>query len=424
MMMTMNKLSRTPIMTNLPFSSISMKSFIIALLALPIFAHAQIAIVADTVYTMAGPPIAKGVILIEKGIIKAVGKENTIKIPKGYIVHRANAVTPGLIDGRSVVGLAGKLNVPGDQQQLEKSSPIQPELRALDAYDANEELIGYLRTQGVTTIHTGHAPGALISGQTLVAKTKNGSLNDVILNPAKMLAMTLGNDVTHNFTSPGTRSKGMAMLRDELIKAQAYQLKKSDADSTKWPETNLKLDALSLLLSGKYMGLIHANHAVDIQAAFRLSKEFGFPLVLDGAAEIYLFIDELKSSGASLILHPTMARAHGDQKNLNLGTAALLAAEGIPFSLQSGYESYVPKTRVVRYEAAMAAAYGLSREDALKSITVHPAQILGLQDRLGSIEKGKDADLVLYDGDPLEHLTHVCKVFIDGILVEDLCTNK
>ncbi len=397
---------------------------IAVLIILPISTNAQIAIIGDTVYTMVGPPIAKGVILIENGLIKAVGKTADIQIPKGYTVHRAKAVTPGLIDGRSVVGLSGKLNVSGDQQQLEKSSPIQPELRALDAYDSEEELISYLRTQGVTTIHTGHAPGALISGQTLIAKTKKGKLADVIINPAKMLALTLGNDVSHNFSSPGTHAKGIAMLRDELIKAQAYQLKKADADSTKWPEVNLKMEALSQLLTGKFQGLIYANTAVDIQSAFRLAKEFGFPLVLDGAAEIYLFTDEFKSSGASLILHPTMARASGDRKNLNLGTAALLAAQGIPFSLQSGYEAYVPKTRVVRYEAAMATAYGLSRMDALKSMTIHPAKLLGLQDRLGSIEKGKDADLVLYDGDPLEHLTHVCKVFIEGQLVEDLCVKK
>jgi imidazolonepropionase-like amidohydrolase len=398
------------------------QSFLIICLVvafLPVFS--QTAIIGETVYTMAGPTLTNGVILIENGKITRVGTADQVRIPKNYTVHRAKVVTPGLIDGRSVVGLSGKLNIPADQQQLEKSAPIQPELRAIDAYDSDEELIHYLRKQGITTLHTGHAPGALISGQTMIAKTKRGNLDEVTLVPAKMLAITLGHEVSHNYTSPGTTAKGMAMIREELIKAQSYRSKMASEDITKRPERNLRLEALAKLLDGEYQGLIHANRAVDIQAAFRLAKEFKFPLVLDGAAEIYLFLDELKASGAKLILHPTMTRAYGDQKNINLETAARLAQNDIPFSLQSGFEAYVPKTRVVRYEAATAVTYGLPLEEALKTITIYPARILGLDQKIGSLEVGKDADLVLYDGNPLEHLTHVCKVFIDGILTEDLC---
>jgi imidazolonepropionase-like amidohydrolase len=382
---------------------------------------AQVAVLADTLYTMAGPPVLQGVVLIREGKIQRVGSSQDVRIPEGFEVHRARVVTPGLVDGRSVVGLAGKLNVPGDQQQLETSSPIQPELRALDAYDPEEELVAYLRTQGVTTIHTGHAPGALISGQTLVAKTRSGTLEETVLRPACMLSMTLGNEVGHRFPSPGTRAKGVAMLREELLRARAWKDKRAAVDPAKRPEPNLRLEALSDLLDGRYKAMIHAHTAVDIQNAFRLAREFGFPLVIEGGSEIYRILDLFRASGAELILHPTMARAYGDQKNLDLSTAARLAGEGIPFSLQSGFESYVPKTRVIRYEAAMAIAYGLPREAALASITIQPARLLGLEDRIGSIEAGKDADLVLYDGDPFEYLTRVCKVFIDGQLAESRC---
>lgn len=387
------------------------------LLAAPVYG--QIAILGDIIHTVSQGSINQGIILISSdGKIERVGSVAEIGIPGHYTIHRAAVVTPGLIDGRSTVGLSGILNVRGDQDQLETSEPVQPELRAFDAFDANEELVLYLRANGITTVHTGHAPGAPVSGQTMVVKTTGGKLSDVLLIPAKMLVFTLGGGVSGSFKSPGTRAKTVALLRAELSKAQAYKAKLDRGEDV---EPNLRMQALVSLLNGEYKALVYANKAVDIQSAFRLADEFGFELVLDGAAEVYLFTEQLKSSGASLILHPTMARANGDLKNMSMATAAVLAEAGIPFSLQSGFEPYVPKTRVVRFEAAMAAAYGLPFDEALRSVTLTPAQILGLDNRIGSIEAGKDADLVLYDGDPFEYLTKVCKVFIEGELVEDRC---
>lgn len=391
------------------------------LLLIETAAFGQTAIKAEKIHTITQGTIENGVILVKDRKIQAVGTADAVAIPEGYTIHEAKEVTPGLIDGHSVVGLSGMLNVPADQDQLEKSSPIQPELRAIDAYNAYEGLVAILRSHGITTIHTGHGPGALISGQTMVAKTLNGTIDEVTLVPQKMLAFTLGSTVSRNFSKPGTKAKGVAMLREELVKAQAWQQKSKAEDPEKRPEPDLKMEALGQLLDGEFKALITAHTAVDIQSAFRLAEEFGFPLVIDGGAEIYQFTEQLKTSGAELMLHPTMARASGDLKNMNMETAGDLARAGIPFSLQSGYEGYVPKTRIIRFEAAMAVAYGMDYQDALKSITLHPAQILDLDDRLGSIEVGKDADLVLYDGDPFEYLTHVCKVFIDGDLVEDLC---
>lgn len=394
---------------------------LLMLLLIEAAAFGQTAIKAEKIHTITQGTIENGVILVKDRKIQAVGTADAVAIPEGYTIHEAKEVTPGFIDGHSVVGLSGMLNVPADQDQLEKSSPIQPELRAIDAYNAYEGLVAILRSHGITTIHTGHGPGALISGQTMVAKTLNGTIDEVTLVPQKMLAFTLGSTVSRNFTKPGTKAKGVAMLREELVKAQAWQQKSKAEDPEKRPAPDLKMEALVQLLDGEFKALITAHTAVDIQSAFRLAEEFGFPLVLDGGAEIYQFTEQLKASGAELMLHPTMARASGDLKNMNMETAGNLARAGIPFSLQSGYEGYVPKTRIIRFEAAMAVAYGMDYQDALKSITLHPAQILDLDDRLGSIEVGKDADLVLYDGDPFEYLTHVCKVFIDGDLVEDLC---
>src|ERR1700741_4377316 len=132
--------------------------------------RAQIAVKADTIFTMAGRPIVSGVILIRDGKIESVGAG--LAIPSGYTVYSAKVVTPGLIDARSVVGFSGAYNVPSDQDQIEKSSPVQPELRAIDAYNPEDKLVDYVRRNGITTLHTGHGLGALFSGQTMVVKTK------------------------------------------------------------------------------------------------------------------------------------------------------------------------------------------------------------------------------------------------------------
>ena len=131
-----------------------------------------------------------------------------------------------------------------------------------------------------------------------------------------------------------------------------------------------------------------------------------------------LVLNEIKQSGFPVILHPTMWRANGEMENLSFETAAKLKKAGIPFALQSGFENYVPKTRIVLFEAAVAAANGLSREEALAAITIDAAKLLGVEKRIGSIESGKDADLALYDGDPLEYTTHCTAVIVSGVVTD------
>jgi imidazolonepropionase-like amidohydrolase len=383
--------------------------------------YSQVAVTADTIYTMAGSKIVNGVILINEGKIEKVGSAGEIIIPDNYQKYSAKIVTPGLIDAHSVVGLSGILNYAHDQDQLDKSDPVQPELRAIDAYNMREELIEYVRSLGVTTLHTGHGPGALASGQTMIIKTSGETLAEAIIDSSTMVAFTLGTSIAYNFKKPGSRSKGMAMLRQEFLKAQEYLKKNDGKDSDKKPARDLKMEALSDVLNGRLKAMFSVNTATEIMSALRLAEEFGFELILDGAAESYLLIDQIKSAGVSVILHPTMRRNYGENKNISMETAAKLKEAGIPFALQSGLESYVPKTRIVLFEAAVANANGLSFEEALASITIDAAKILGIETRVGSIEEGKDADLVLYDGNPFEYTSHVCEVFINGKLVKEEC---
>ncbi len=465
-----------------------------------------LAIRAKSLHTMAGPAIRDGVVLIRDGKIERVGAAVDIRIPDGWRVIDAEVATPGLVDAHSTVGLTGYLNQDQDQDVLERSESIQPELRAIDAYNPQERLVEWVRGFGITTLHTGHAPGEIVSGQTMIVKTWGATVDDAIVVPQAMIAATLGDWATKDGgKSPGTRSKAVSMLRAELMRAQAY-LKKRDAaskpenkpdasqgatdqapgaaepgsdraanrsaaqaaangepprkrkpiepggkpkiadpsvelpsedddktantttasapaDSEKKddrtpPDRDLRLEALGRVLNREIPLLVTVHRAHDIMTTLRLAKEFDIRIVLDGAAESYLVIDEIKAAGVPVIVHPTMMRAgRGTTENASMETAALLHDAGIPIAMQSGYESYVPKTRVVLFETGIAAANGLSFDEALYSCTLGAAKILGIDRRVGSLEAGKDADVALYDGDPFEYTTHCTGVVIDGRVV-------
>ncbi|WP_415909127.1 amidohydrolase family protein [Oleiharenicola sp. Vm1] len=390
--------------------------------ALPLAIH------AETLHTAAGAPIHDGLVLVGRdGKIAYAGPAKDMVYTADHRVVHAQVVTPGLIDARATVGLSGLLNQPHDQDMLERSAAVQPELRALDAYNAQDPLVAWVRGFGVTTVNTGHAPGTLVSGQTMIVKTLGRESDEDVVNPAAMTAVSLGNAALNRSEgpaaaggpkSPGTRAKAVAMLRAELIKAQEYARKREAKDESKRPARDLKIETFLRALDGSQPLLIHADRQLDILAALRLAKEFNLKIVLDGCADAHLVLDPIKASGFPVILHPTMARANEDAENLAMDTAAKLRAAGIPFAIESGYESYVPKTRVVLFEAAVAAGKGLGFDAALASITIDAAKILGIADRTGSLEKGKDADLALYDGDPFEYTSHCTGTVINGQLFE------
>ncbi|MGI8786288.1 MAG: amidohydrolase family protein [Pyrinomonadaceae bacterium] len=432
-------------------------------------AQAQIAVKGETVWTMAGENITNGVVLLgADGKIEAVGAANKIKIPSNYKIISAKVVTPGLIDAHTVIGLNGYLNQPQEQMALDGSSPMQPELRAIDAYNPEEKLIEWVRSFGVTTINTGHQPGALISGQTMIAKTVGRTADEAAIIPVAMVAVTIGESALGSGgKSPGTRAKQAAMLRAELIRATEATRKNDDAAKTQTtvvtsngqnnndnsptttnpnsmlenPPTennratqngngqtivarqntgDLRSDIMQRVVRREIPLLITAQKAQDIITAIRIAKEFNIKIILDGVAEAQMVLKEIKASGFPVIVHPTMYRAAGETENLSLEDAAKLKAANIPVALQSGFESYVPKTRVVLFEAGVAAANGLSKRDALAIITIDAAKILGLERRVGSIEKGKDGDIAMYDGDPFEYSTHCTGTIINGKVVSDI----
>lgn len=381
-------------------------------------ALAQVAVKAKTLHTMAGPPVESGLVLIgADGKVEYAGPATGRPVPAGYAVHECAVATPGLVDVRSTVGLTGIFNVPHDQDMLDRSAVIQPQLRAIDAYNPRERLVSYVRSFGVTTVHTGHAPGALISGQTLIAKTRGDTIGESVIVPAKAVVATIG-PMAQRGDGPGTRARMMEMMRNEFFKARRHldAMRKGEAeDGAEPPGRDLKLEALAAVLAGEMPLIVTANRSQDIDNAFRLADEFGFTLWLDSAAEASLHADGLVRRRVPVLLHPTMIRAWGEHANASYGTAKVLHDAGVTFAIQSGFEGYVPKVRVVLFEAGVAAGYGgLGFEAALRSVTIDAAKILGIDARVGSLEAGKDGDVAMYDGDPFEYTTHCVGVLIEG----------
>ncbi|MEC8253575.1 MAG: amidohydrolase family protein [Planctomycetota bacterium] len=373
-------------------------------------APAAFAVRAETLYTMAGPPISGGVVVIRGGKIEAVGE---VDVPSGMEVVETKVAMPGLIDAHATVGLTGVLNVPQDQDQLERSSPMQPELRALDAYNPRDPLVAWVRGLGVTTLHTGHGPGALISGQTMVIKTHGRSVDADVVRPLAMVAVTLSDrGRSREGGAPGTRAKSVAMLREQLLAARDYAARRARDDGAK---LDLGLETLAKVLAKEVPLLVTAHRAHDLASALRVAEEFDVKVVLDGAAEAYLMLPRINEAGCWVLPHPAMARTRGDLENGTMELAKLLAGAGVPFALQSGYEAYVPKTRVVLWEAGISVMHGLAHERAMRALTIDAARMCGVSDRLGSLEVGKDADIALFDGDPFEYTTHCSGVVIDGV---------
>ena len=239
------------------------------LLGLASGVDAQVAVRAGTLHTMAGQAITDGVVLIgADGRIEAVGPASTVNVPSGYRTITGVVATPGLIDARGTIGLSGWLNQNHDQDQLERSEAIQPELRAIDAYNPREPLVRWARSYGVTTIHTGHAPGALISGQTLVAKTRGDTVEEAVIKPQGMIVATISDRARgQGDKSPGTRAKMAAMLRQALLEAQQYADKLAAAGSDDKPARDLRNEALASALAGEVPIAITAHRAHDILTA-------------------------------------------------------------------------------------------------------------------------------------------------------------
>jgi imidazolonepropionase-like amidohydrolase len=378
-------------------------------------------ILAGRIHTASGPPVEHGAVVVEDGVITAVQTEKEVAIPADALVLTAAEVTPGMIDPFCVAGLTGAWNIPADQDQDELSDPNQAELRVLDGFNPNEPLLEFLRANGITVVHTTPGRQNVIAGQSGVFRCDGHTIDAAVVKRTAALLVNLGEvpKAAYPGKTPQTRMAVARLVRDAFAQATAYRAKKA-ADAAKMPP-NPKHEALLLALDGKVPVFFAAHRADDVSTALRLAEEFKLKPVIALGTECYRMADQLKSAGVPVVVHPTMQRAGGSMETLHgfIGNAAVLADRGVPVCIGTAFEGYVPKVRVLRHEAAVAAANGLGHERALKAVTIDAAKLLGIADKYGSIEKGKVADLVLYDGDPFEHRTHVTATLMGGKVVYD-----
>lgn len=383
----------------------------------------EFVVLAEKLHPVDRPTIDKGAVHVKDGKIVYAGPQAGFRIPAGVPFVRTHAVTPGLIDAHSVVPLAGEYNIPADQDQNEGSDPNQADVRVLDGFNPAEPLMRFLLENGVTVIHACPGRQNVIAGQTGVFRTHGRSAEEMIVRFPQAILFNLGESPkgAYDGKKPGTRMGTASLIREQLGKARDRAEKTSRLKDGDDPlERDLKLEALQKLIEDKLPALFCAQRADDLQTALRLSEEFELKPILTLAAEGFLVKEQLKDKNVPVIVHPTMQRLGGIETfNTSLTNAAHLKNAGVQIAIGSGVEGYVPKTRVVRHEAGLAMTFGLGFERALQAITLDAAKILGIDDRYGSLEVGKVADLVLYDGDPFEHVTHVEKVIVDGRIVYD-----
>jgi imidazolonepropionase-like amidohydrolase len=396
----------------------------------------NIALVAEHLYTMdAGTQGGPGMVLIRDGKIDDVRQGTNLQAPAGFQVIRGAYITPGLIDADTTTGVSGAYNIPADQDQDESTDPNTADVNVRDSLNPEDLLYQYVNTFGVTTLQV--APGRTnpIAGRAGIFKTagpqspfRTADQLAVRLDSAMVfnLGETPKETYGQNHKAPVTRMKTAEIIRDALMQARQYQdkwdkWKKDGSDLSKQPAIEPKTAALADVVTGKTAAIFNAYRADDIDTAIRIGSEFHLKYILASVTEGYLIRDKIKQAGVPCLVGAVMQPFESlETANASYENAALLQQAGIPISIMTGYEAYVPKSRVLLFEAAVAAANGLGMESALRAMTLSPARILGIDDRVGSLSKGKDADAVVFDGDPFEYTSHVEQVLVQGAVTYQL----
>ncbi|MFK8052567.1 MAG: amidohydrolase family protein [Woeseiaceae bacterium] len=379
--------------------------------------HAQdLVILADEVYT-SGPEgrIEKAAIMISDGKITAIGSMASMTYPADTPQRTAATVIPGLIDSRTTLGLSGAWNIRADQDHNELTAPNQAQLRGIDSYNPSEMLIDFVREHGVTTAHVTPGDGNLIAGQGAIVKLHGDTVAEAVIRPVASMIFNLGESPKESYASrkiaPGTRMASAAIIRQALYAAQHYA-----EHGGKEGKVDLAVAALVPVVNGEIPAVFTAHREDDISTAIRIGKEFDLDLYIQYATEGYLMRDDLKAAGVKIMAGPALQRLEGlEAYNASLENSGLMHAAGIPVSFSTGHEGYVPKQRILLYEMGVAVANGFPAEAAIAAGTIEAARMLGIDDQVGSIEVGKDADLVLFDGDPFEYTSHIEAVYIDGM---------
>ncbi len=375
------------------------------------------------VKTMAGRDIENGQIIIENGKIKAVGKDLDIPEEAEVIDAAGLMVTPGFVDGHCHLGMWEEgIGFEGEDGN-EDTEPITPQLRAIDAINPMDQGFQDAIEGGVTTAVTGPGSANVIGGTFLAMKTYGKRVDDMVIKDPVAMKIAFGENPKRVYEeqhkSPVTRMAIAALLRETLYEAKQYKedLDASVEDPDKKPDFDMKLDALLPVMRKEIPMKAHAHRADDIFTALRIAKEFDVEITLDHCTEGHLIAEELKAAGKPCLIGPTFgSRVKYELRNKSFETPKILFDAGIKIAIIT--DSNVIPIQHIPMCAGMAVKAGLPEEEAWKSITINPAEIAGIADRVGSIEEGKDADIVIFKGNPLLDVDYeTAMTIIDGKIV-------
>ncbi len=375
---------------------------------------------------IAGPPIDGGVLVVQGGTIVEVGGPDT-RSPRGAVEHdvTGKVLMPGLVDAHSHVG-----SVSGG----DRSGPLHPEVRNLDSIDVRSDSVWRARSGGITTVNIMSGSGHLMSGQTAYVKLRDGArtiedwlyCDDARTGICGGMKMANGTNSIGSPPFPGTRAKSAALVRNLYHEAVEYREKMAEAEESEDGDDeggapakrDLRMEALVEVLDGRRIVQHHTHRHNDIATVLRLKEEFGFRVVVQHGTESWKVAEELAAAGVPVSL--TWIDAPGGKEETldwNMEIGAILERAGVDVSFNT--DDSVTDSRLLMRGAAIAVRYGMSRDKAIEGLTLAPARALGLEDRIGSLEAGKDADFVILSGDPLSAYTKVEQTWVEGTMIYD-----
>jgi imidazolonepropionase-like amidohydrolase len=391
------------------------------------------AIVGGRVVPVEGEPVEGGTVLLRDGKIAAVEGPG-FAVPPGFFVIDAAGkwVLPGFIDAHAHAGVYEEAEGWAGHDTNERTDPNCAHVRALDAINPADQGFRDAIIGGVLAVNVNPGSANPIGGQTVAIKCWGRTVDEMVLRSPSGLKSALGENPKRVYgerhETPSTRLGTAAVIRGAFVAAQNYQAKlaaaasapassssssSSDSSERAVVERDLKLEALSLVLRREIPWRQHCHRADDIATALRMAREFGYDLVIDHGTEAYLLADQIAAASIPVIIGPLLtSRSKVELRNRSLANPGRLAAAGVTIAITTDHP--VVPIHFLIHQATLAVKEGLSPVTALRAVTINPARIIGVDDRLGSLSVGKDADLVIWSGDPLDVMSRAERAFLDG----------
>lgn len=377
----------------------------------------MLAITNATIMDGRGKSIKKGTLIIRDGKIEAIGDQTT-SIPDNFQVMdvKEKVITPGLIDVHTHLGIE-EMEMGAEGEDLnEETSPVTPELRVIDGINMSDAAMEDARKAGVTTVQILPGSSNVIGGEMAVVKTRDDVVDQCIVRAPSGMKAAFGENPKKTFGSKGeapmTRMSVVAMLRQALIDAESYQQQIKEGKTTR----RLDMENLTKVLTKEIPLRVHAHRADDIMSVLRIKKEFDIDVTIEHCTEGHKIANYIAESGVMVSVGPTMSpKSKIELRNKSWKTPKVLADAGVPITLTTDH-SVIGIEHLIT-SAIMAVKFGLSEQQALQAITYHAAVYMGVENRIGSLEEGKDADLVIWSRDIFDLRSNVTHTMIDGEFV-------